>query len=98
VQVSRQELLAARVIELGLARPLQGNRSSVIFAHHSALRFKRSPPPADRTNSLCRSSTTLALPAERVSTLRSNRECSRRPRTVRHRSATWTPHPNKRPV
>jgi hypothetical protein len=35
VQVSRQELLAARVIELGLARLLQENRSSVIFAHHS---------------------------------------------------------------
>jgi hypothetical protein len=54
VQVSRQELLAARVIELGLARLLQGNRSTVTFPHHSPLHFKRSPSPADRTDSLCR--------------------------------------------
>jgi hypothetical protein len=52
VQVSRQELLAARVIELGLAPLSQENRSSVIFTHHSPLHFKRSPSPADRTDSL----------------------------------------------
>ena len=53
VQVSRQELLAARVIELGLARLLQGNRSSVIFPRHfaAALEFAIASRPNE---SLCR--------------------------------------------
>src|SRR6476469_7658574 len=49
VQVSWQELLAARVIELGLAPAVAGNHSSVISPHHSPLHFKRSPSSADQT-------------------------------------------------
>jgi hypothetical protein len=68
VQVSRRELLAARVVELGLAPLLQGNRSGVIFPHHSP-HFKRSPSPADRML-LCRSVIDhVVLPAERAAVL-----------------------------
>jgi hypothetical protein len=99
VQVSRQELLATRVIELGLARLLQKNRSSVIFPHHSPLHFKRSPSPADRADALCRividhagssrrASRSAPRDSERAAVLLAKRErASRRLRTAGHRSA-----------
>ena len=62
---------------MGLARLLQGNRSSVIFPHHSPLHFKRSPPPADGTVRCAgSSSTTLVLLAERAAVLLAKRESS----------------------
>jgi hypothetical protein len=74
VQVSRKELLAARVIELGLARLLQGNRSSVIFPHHLPLHLNvRHRPPTERIHCAGSLSITLVLSAERVSTPHSKR-------------------------
>ena len=86
VQVSRRELLAARVIELGLALLLQGNRSSVIFPHHSPLHFRRSPSPADRTDSLCRIVIDHAVffPA-------SEPQCSSRKGSRLTQAERWTP-------
>jgi len=72
VQVSRQELLAARVIELGLARLLQGKSFECDF-------------PA----SLAAALQTFAI-ASRPNGFVVQRD--------RHRSATWTPHPNKKAV
>ena len=76
----------ASLSALGLALLLQGNRSSVIFPHHSALRFKRSPSPADRTDSLCRIVIDHAVffPA-------SEPQCSSRKGSRLTQAERWTP-------